>query len=75
MHVGNHFPSHLHTALTMLREHAMSEQRVSVETGVRYYRVIREHRDVVNILNICPETQMAKVSLTFFPTAVPPCRR
>lgn len=46
MHVVNHFPPHLHTALTMLHEHTMSEQRASVKTGVRYHRVIREHRDV-----------------------------
>lgn len=28
MHVVNHLRPHLHTALTVLREHRMSEQRV-----------------------------------------------
>ena len=46
MQVVNHFPPHLHIALTMLCEHAISEQRVSVKTGVHYHRVIHEHRDV-----------------------------
>ena len=56
MHVVSHLPPHLHTALTMLREHAMSEQRVwkqvsaitgwSVRTGMSwaFWTSVQRHR-------------------------------
>ena len=58
MHVVNHLRPHLHTALTVLREHGMSEQRVWKQVSALTGWSV--HRDVVNILNVCPETQMAE---------------